>query len=174
MATKQKNLFLFLALACFFGLVAIFIVDGYMGIYDTTYITAGEQEQKIEPDFWLRQDRIRSAGVDRGEKVFFRYEVDNRQFSTYVADIEASVWHSQEKVRDLISQQLIIGAFDKGQLEWLIDTTELLPSDIPPEQRYEYTVIIKRGEIERKIIVYINQRSYPSEYPVKPVPVPPR
>jgi hypothetical protein len=51
-----------------------------------------------------------------------------------------------------------------------MDTTELLPGDIPPEQNYQYTVIIKRGEIERKIIVYIN----PIPYPPKPVPLPPR
>lgn len=170
MATRQRNLFLYLALACFFVLIAIFIVDGYMGIYDTIYITAGEQEQKIEPDFWLRQDRFWSTGVNLGEKAFFRYEVDNRQFSSYSADIEVSVWRSQEKVRDLASQQISIAAFDKGQLEWVVNTAELLPGGIPPEQRYEYTVIIKRGEIERKIIVYINTYAYPP----KPVPVPPR
>lgn len=168
MVTKQRNLFLFLALACFVGIIAIFVVDGYLGIYDTVYITAGEREQKIEPDFWLRGDRVWSVGVNQGEKAFFRYEVDNRQFSTYSTKIEASVWHSQEKVRDLVSQQISIAAFQKGQVEWVMDTTELFPSGLPPEQRrYEYTVIIKTEEIERRIIVYIN-------YVPKPVPPPPR
>jgi len=168
----RKNLFLYLTLACFFGLIAIFIVDGYMGIYDTVYITAGEREEKIEPDEWLRQEKFgaRGVGVNRDEKAFFRYEVDNRRFSSYTADIEVSAWHSQQKVRDLISQQIQVAAFDKGQVEWTIDNTELLPGDIPPEQSYEYTVIIKRGEIERKIIVYVN----PATYTSKPVPVPSR
>jgi hypothetical protein len=94
MATKRRNLFLYLTLACFIGLIAIFIVDGYMGIYDTIYVTTGEREQKIEPDFWLRQEWAWSTGVNWDEKVFFGYEVDNRQFSAYSADIEASVWHS--------------------------------------------------------------------------------
>ncbi len=170
MAAKRRNLFLYLTLACFFGLIAIFIIDGYIGIYDTVYITAGEREQKIEADAWLRQDKFWSAGVNRGEKAFFRYEVDNRQFSGYTADIEVSLWHSQEKVRDLVSQQLLIGGFDKGQLEWAIDTTELLPGDLPPEQSYQYTVIIKRGGIERKIVIHIN----PVPYPLKAVPPPPR
>jgi hypothetical protein len=40
---------LYLALACFAGLIAIFIADGYLGIYDTAYVTAGEYEQEIEP-----------------------------------------------------------------------------------------------------------------------------
>ena len=168
----RRYLFLYLTLACFFGLIAIFIVDGYIGIYDTLYITAGEQPQTIEPDEWLRQGMVWKQGVNVnwGEKVFFRYEVDNRQFSSYTADIEASVWRSQQKIHDLISQPISIDAFAKGQLEWEIDTAELLPGDIPPEQSYEFTVIIKRGEIERNIIVYIN----PTPYPIKPAPIPPR
>ena len=170
MATKRRNLFLYLTLACFLGLIAIFIVDGYLGVYDTLEITAGERPQTIEPDFWLQQGRVWSTGVNRDEKAFFRYEVDNRQFSSYTADVEVSVWHSQEKVRDLISREISIAAFDKGQMQWVLDTAEIRPSDIPPEQVYEFSVIIRRGEIERKIIVYIN----PLPYPAKPAPVPPR
>jgi hypothetical protein len=178
MATKRRGLFLYLTLACFLGLIAIFIVDGYMGIYDTIYVTAGEREEKIEADFWLRQSLRRPVGVKNAyyvsanweEKIFFRYEVDNRRFSSYTAEIEVSVWHSQEKVYDLVSQHIQIGAFDKEQLEWVLDTAEFLPSDVPPEQSYEFTVIIKRGQVERNIIVYINQRTYPSEAKVVPVP----
>ncbi len=57
--------------------------------------------------------------ANRGDKVSFRYEVDNHLFSTYEADIEVSVWHSQQKVRDLISQPISIPAFNKGELEWV-------------------------------------------------------
>ena len=178
----RRNLFLYLALACFVGLIAVFIVDGYIGIYDTVYVTTGEYEQKIEADVWQRQYPTYAPGpiaepmrVERGkgvylmpanreEKVSFRYEVDNRLFSTYKADIEASVWHSQQKVRDLISQPMSISAFDKGESEWVIDNTEILPKDIPPEQSYQYTVIIKRGGIERRIVVSINPVGYPRKY----------
>ncbi len=157
----RRNLFLYLTLACFFGLIAIFIVDGYLGIYDTIYVTAGEQEEKVEPDFWLRQDRSYSVWVNQDEKVFFDYEVDNRRFSSYSAEIEVSVWHSQEKVLNLISQPISIAAFDKEQLEWVVDTTELLPSDIPPEQSYEFTVIINHGETERRVILSVNPSPFP-------------
>lgn len=166
----RRHLFLYLTLACFFGLIAIFIVDGYLGVYDTLYLPAGEREQKIEADDWSSWAEWERAEVGWGEKAFFRYEVDNRQFSTYSADVEVSVWHSKQKVRDLLSQQMSIAAFDKGQMEWVVDTAELLPSGISSEQGYEYTVIIERGEIERKIIVYM----YPLVYPVKPAPAPPR
>ena len=154
MATKRRNLYLYLTLACFVGLIAIFVVDGYFGVYDTLYFPMGEREQKIEADQWLQWSEWERAEVAWGEKAFFRYEVDNRQFSTYSANIAVSVWHSKEKVRDLTSQEISIPAFDKGQLEWVIDTTGLLPGGAP-EQGYEFTVIIKRGEIEREIIVYM-------------------
>jgi len=155
MATKRRNLYLYLTLVCFVGLIAIFVVDGYFGVYDTLSIPLGEREQKIEADQWLWwSEGGGRAEVAWGEKASFRYEVDNRQFSTYTADIEVSVWHTQEKVRDLISQEISIPAFDKGQLEWVIDTAGLLPGGAP-EQGYEFTVIIKRGEIEREIIVYM-------------------
>ena len=155
-----------------FGMVLCLAGIGYLGIYDTVYITAGERTEKIEPDEWLRQEKFgaRGVAVNRGEKAFFRYEVDNRQFSSYAADIEVSVWHSQEKVRDLISRPMSIAAFDKGQVEWVLDTAELLPDELSPEQAYELSVIINRGQVERKIIVYINPRTYSS----KPVPVPSR
>jgi len=169
MATKRKNLFLYLTLACFFGLITLFIVGGYLGIYDTISITTGEREEKIESDFWFQQDVSWSIGTNQDEKVFFSYEVDNRQFSSYSADVNVSVWRNQEKVYDLLSQQLMIDTFDKGQLEWVLDTAEFLPSDIPPEQGYQYTVIIKRGEVERKIIMYINPSAYSSEGKVVPV-----
>jgi len=166
MATKRRNLFLYLTIACFLGLVTVFIVDGYLGIYDTVYITAGEYEEKIEPDHWVRQEQFWSPGVNQDEKIFFRYEIDNRQFSDYTADIEVSVWRSQSKISDLVSQRMLISAFEKMQLEWEVDTTELLPGDTPPEQGYDFSVIINRGEIERRIIVNVN----PVAYPVKPVP----
>ena len=179
-----RNLFLYLALACFVGLLAIFVVDGYLGTYDTVYITAGERSLKVEADVWQRQYPTYGGpiyeeepmpveggkggyymGTNRDDKISFRYEVDNRVFSTYEADIEVSVWHSQEKVRDLLSQQMSIAAFDKGQVEWVIDNTELLPADILPAQSYQYSVIIKRGEIERRIVVFINPLTYaPKRY----------
>jgi len=83
MATRRRSLFLYLALACFIGIIAIFVIDGYLGVYDALYITAGEREETIEPDFWQREDWVWSTRVNQGERVFFRYEVDNRQFSRY-------------------------------------------------------------------------------------------
>jgi len=162
----RKNLYLYLALACFFGLIAIFVIDGYMGIYDTIYITAGGQEQRIEADFWSKDNGIWwSVGTNWGEKVFFRYEVDNRQFSSYSVDIEVSV----ENVLDIASQQLEVASFDKGQLEWVVDTSEL--EMVPLEQYVEYTIMIKRGELERRIILYLGSSLVPQGQVPAPVPI---
>ena len=160
MATKHRNLFLYLTIACFIVLIAIFIADGYIGVYDAVYLPMGERQQKIEADQWLWWSQYGRAEVGWGEKANFRYEVDNRKFSTYSADIKVSVWHTEEKVRDLLSQPISIAAFEKGQLEWVIDTTELLPGGAP-EQGYEFTVVIDRGEIKREIIAYM--------YPIYPI-----
>jgi hypothetical protein len=173
MAAKQKTLYLCLTIACFVGLIAIFIVDGYMGVYDTVHVTAGEREQRVEADFWLRSAKWDNGAwntqANRGDKVFFRYEVDNRRFAAYSADIEAAVWSGPIKQRDLISRQISIDAFDKVELEWVVDTSGLRPSGLPPERSYQFSVIITRGEIERRIIVNVN----PIGAPPRPVPLPP-
>lgn len=165
----RRNLYLALTLLCFAGLIAIFIVDGYLGVYDTLYVPMGEREEKVEADQWRQWSEWRRAEVGWGEKAHFRYEVDNRQFSAYSANISVSVWHSQEKVRDLLSQQIVVAPFNKGQLEWVVDTKELLPSGITPQQGYEFSIIIKRGEIERKVIVTVYGKVLPSSiYPPSP------
>ena len=160
MARRPRNLYLYLTLICFLGLIAIFIADGYMGIYDTIYLTTGEREQAIDADIWLQQGRLWSTGVDRDEKAFFRYEIDNRRFSSYTADIEVSIWRMQEKLQTITSQPITIGSFAKEQVEWVVDSADILPADIPAEQNYEYTVVIKRGEIERRLIININSGPY--------------
>jgi len=169
MATERKNQFLYLTLACFVGLIAIFVVDGYLGVYDTVSVTTGETEQEIESDFWLRDDIYWSAGSSWSEKVFFTYEIDNRLFSSYTADVEVSVWQSQEKVKDIISRQISVASFEKEQLEWSLDTANIFPGDEPPERGFQYTIVIKRRELERRILWHIN----PEPYPVKPAPARP-
>ncbi len=172
MATKHRDLFLYLTLACFLGLIAIFIVDGYMGVYDTVYFTTGEREQKISADAWRYSDNYWSAGVNRDEKTFFRYEVDNRRFAAYSANVEVSVWRSQEKISDLGTYPVFINAFDKQEITWVVDAAEVLLPDALPEQSYEYTVRIKRAGIERNIILRINPVAYPDL--IKPPPAPVR
>ena len=146
----KRNLFLYLAIVCFLGLIAIFFFDGYMGIYDTLYITTGEWEQQIDPDYWQNQRRGYAypyyLSAIWGEPVHFRYEIDNRRFSTYSTTVEASVWKSNEKVVDLFRQEISVSAFDNVIVEWILpaDTPERPALGVVPE----YTLKIRRGEME--------------------------
>lgn len=165
-----RNLYLYLAIACFIGLIAIFIVDGYMGIYDTIYVTVGEQEQIIEPDYWLPPRDI-PAGfeidyyiyADWGQKVFFRYEIDNRRFASYSTLIQASLWQENEKLFDLFSEEKSIGSFDKASMEWTLSSEDL--EEPVPGISEAYTVKITHGEVARNIVVILY---YPEDYLVPP------
>jgi len=163
----RRYLFLYLAIACFIGLLVIFVVDGYLGIYDTVRVKAGEYEQTIEPDQWYRDGYIPSSGTTWGGKVFFTYEVENRRFSDYETRIQASVWQENEKVADLFSGEKSVAPFDKVTVEWTLDSKDLESRGFSPGQ---YTVKIERGEVERAIVTYFNVP--PNESPIKQIPVP--
>jgi hypothetical protein len=156
MTIKSKRN-LYLAIACFIGIIAIFVIDGYLGIYDTIYITTGEQEMTVEPEYWLAQhpgapEAYYYIGAEWGEKVFFRYELDNRRFSSYATSIQASVWKENEKVLDLFSQDKLIKPLDKAMAEWTLDSEKLWSGESYGEYT-EYTVKIERNGVERRIIV---------------------
>lgn len=171
MAIKHKNLFLYLALACFLGIILIFIFDGYMGVYDTIIVKTGEFPQTIEADQWQQHERYGywpSVYVERGNSIDFNYRVDNHQFSAYTAGVNVSLWRSQEKLADLLTETLSAGSFQSGQLEWSLDTSEIVPATFPSEQSYDFTVVIKRGQIERRIIINVNPAAYPAKIMVPP------
>jgi hypothetical protein len=152
MAVKHKNLFLYLTLACFVGIILIFIIDGYMGVYDNLFVTTGEREYDVGVD---GEEWRSSVSVEWGNKAFFRYEVDNRRFSGYTADVEVSLWRQQQKIDDLVVQPMSLGSFAKEDLEWVLDSVELHPEHMPAGQDYEFTLVISRGEIERRVITRI-------------------
>ncbi len=171
----RRNLFLYLAIACFAALIAIFIVDGYLGIYDTVYVTAGERQEIIKPEYWLQRypappEAAKMSYYIRaewGQKVFFRYKIDNRRFSSYSTLVQASVWKENEKVLDLFSEEKSVKPFDKAMVEWTLSTQDLEKADFGVDERDQYTVKIEHGEVERRIVVDLR-------YPREVEPTPPR
>ena len=154
----RGKLFLYLALVCFIALIAIFFVDGYIGIYDTTYVTVGERQEVIEPDYWLQQYAAPSGftidyyiSAEWGQKLFFRYEIDNRQFSSYSTVIGASLWQENEKLLDLFSGEKTIEPFGKATVEWTLSSEDLGQPVVGGSN--QYTVKISYGEVERNIVV---------------------
>ena len=171
MAVRHKTLYLFLALACFVGIILIFVFDGYIGVYDTLTMDTGQFQQKIEADQWQteRFGYLASVGVERGGVIEFNYTVENHRFSAYEADVSVSLWFGQEKLSDLTSGQVTAGAFTNGEVTWTLDTAGLVPEDYPEDQSYNINMIINRDNVERKITIFISPSAFP-----KPVPVPSR
>ena len=162
MTSKRGNIFLFLALACFLGIVLIFVFDGYIGVYDSFKINNGEYPQEIEPDYWLRQDDYRGfVSVQWDGKADFEYEIDNRRFLGYSAALEVSAWRDEMKLADIISEEVSLDSFTKYRTFWVLDTSLLLPGDISPDQGYQFTLLVKRGDVERRIIVGVSGQSKP-------------
>ncbi len=162
MKVKLRSRFLCLAIGCFVGLVTIFAVDGYMGIYDTVYVTVREYTQKIEAAYWLQQhpeyapvpvsgegdEVIYYISANVGDNVSFRYVIENHQFSDYSTLVQSSVWRENEKVMDLFSGSMSIKPFSKETAEW-----KLSSDDLGITTSTQYTVRISHGDIERRIIV---------------------
>jgi len=171
MSAKQKgNLYLYTALLCFIGIIVIFFVDGYLGIYDTIYVKSMEQEQTIE--FETNMGWKPYIPVRWEEMVSFRYEIDNRSLFNYSALVEISLWQSEKQVMELFRENILVSPFDKKTLNWILDTAKL---EKPIGREINYTLKIKGGKTEREFILalapaYIEEPAYPLAPP--PVPVP--
>jgi hypothetical protein len=172
MKKKPKRQFLYLAIACFAGLIAVFILDGYLGVYDTFHVSVGEYPpQTIEADYWLHQgsgeyytperpvgsDKELYAycciGADWSQDISFEYVIENHKSASYSADVQASLWKGNEKVVDLFSQSVSVGPFREAEVEWVLSSEDLgIPVPVSG-QSYDYTVRVNRGDVERRIIV---------------------
>ena len=173
----MRNLYLYLALLCFAGILVIFVIDGYLGIYDKLSFTIQEREQVIEPDQWQQrwvQESGYSAGIRWGEPVQFKYQIDNRTFSTDSAAVSVTVWKGGEQLKQLLQENVIIPSFDQVTLNWTITDKDLGEAGLKTGEYGEYTIRITFGDIERKIILsyYPETPRYPEKTPIPPVPAP--
>ncbi|MDD4860410.1 MAG: hypothetical protein PHR56_09480, partial [Dehalococcoidales bacterium] len=166
MANKRFNIYFYLTLACFLGLIAVFVFGGYIGVYDSFKITSGEITQTIQPDVWRTDNPYWSTGIAWGDKTVIRYEIDNRRFSDYSADISVSIWRSQEKISDILAQPVSLGSFKKTTIEFTVDTSQF-NANISREQSYQFTMVVKRGDTERRIVLHISPGPYGSR-PIAP------
>ena len=176
-AKKLRNLYLYLALVCFAGILAIFVVDGYLGVYDTIYITFGEHEQKIEAYSWREpwvKEQGYGIGTSWGEPVYFKYEIANRTFSTYQADVEASVWKSGEKILQLSDENVSVTPFNEVTVNWKLLSEDLKEEGSKVGEYREYTVRIRLGEVERKVVLsyYTGVPGYPEKGSPQVIPAP--
>ena len=103
---KHKTLYLLLTLACFLGIILIFVFDGYMGLYDSLVMDNGQFPQTVDTEQWQQQQKFGfnpSVSVDRGSSVDFTYTVENHRFSAYSADVHVSLFFGVDKIADLVN-----------------------------------------------------------------------
>lgn len=166
---KYKSIYLYLTLACFLAIIVIFIFDGYLGLYDSLSVKGINFPQKIDTEQWQQQDEFGYAPqitIESGGDIPFTYEVDNRRFTSYEAPVDISLWHNQSKILDIKSETIALGVFGNEQMDWVLNFDEYTPDNLPAGTSYDFTILIKRGEIERRVIVYIT----PNFFLPKPVP----
>lgn len=145
-----------LALACFLVILCIFIVDGYLGVYDTLYITYGEYEQKIE---FESQQYAETGGtyfggeIVAGTSALYRYRIDNRTFRPYEGQLTVSLWKSGNRLADLADRQVKLASFGSTLIEWTISSDKLASVDVSTEEYTNYTVKINFAGKERRVIL---------------------
>jgi hypothetical protein len=162
MAAKPKNLYLYLAAACFIGIILIFVFDGYMGLYDTLSVNTGEQPQTIAPEQWSESEENNnpvSLWPFSGGNLTFSYEVANRRFSAYLAEISISVWKNHVKVADILSTDVNISAFKNETVTWVIDPLVIMAGITVKDN--QFTLEITNGSIKRSIIVHYSLDNIP-------------
>lgn len=149
----RKNIYLFLILACFIGIILIFVFDGYMGFYDTLTMTSGEQTQTITPEQWQDDNYPHQIYTYNPDVMSFSYEIDNRRFSSYREEIIVTLWKNQEKIADIVSENINVKAFGKDTVTWNIDARDIIPADAV--ESVTYTLEIQNGDNLRKTVIYI-------------------
>jgi len=177
MTIKIRNLYLYLALLCFAGILAIFVIDGYLGIYDKLSFIIQEREQVIDPDQWEQRwvkESGYSTGIRWGEPVQFKYQIDNRTFSPYSSTVTVTVWRGGEQLKQLLQENVTIPSFDQTTLTWSTSDKDFGEAALKTGEYGEYTIRITFGDIERKIILsyYPEAPGYPEKTPIPPVPAP--
>jgi len=157
--------------------MVIFVVDGYLGIYDKLSFTIQEREQVIEPDQWQQRwvkESGFSAGTRWGEPVRFKYRIDNRTFSSHSSTVGVTIWKGGEQLKQLLQENVTIPSFDEVTLNWTIEDKDFGEAGLKTGEYGEYTILITFGDVERKVILsyHTENPGYPERVPIRPVPAP--
>jgi hypothetical protein len=166
--TPSRNLYLYLALACFLGIVLIFLFDGYLGLYDSLKADNGNYLQTVPTEQWQSPDRFGgpfSLSIDQNGYLTFTYGVDNRQFAGYSAPVVVTLTDATGATTEVTRQTLTAGAFGHGEVTWTLRGTDLVPADAAPETAAMYTLSIQRGEVARTITLYVNRNAFIPKVP---------
>ena len=157
---KSKNRFLYLALVFFLGIITVLVVDGYMGLYDTLKLKSGEYEQVFEADYWQRGSSQVYYSVGGGDVINGSYIIDNRRLSAYQEKLTITLERNQQLLSDITDEDFSIDSFNKQEFNFTVNTASLAP--VQDDGPLEYTLVIKHGETERRIIFNVSRLPVPA------------
>jgi len=160
--TKQpgRMVYLYLALACFLGIVLIFLFDGYLGIYDSLTASNPSYQQEVPVEQWQNPDRYGGPygmSIDENGYLDFTYKVANRRFTGYSAEVVVTLTDLNGVKTELLRQTLTAGAFQTGEITWTVQGTDLLPAGTAQTVNPMVNLEIQRGDVARVISLYINR-----------------
>jgi hypothetical protein len=168
--TKQpgRNLYLYLALACFLGIVLIFLFDGYLGVYDSLKADGNRGLQEIPAEQWLDpgRDGAMFMNIDQEGYLDFTYTISNRRFIGFSEEVRVTVVDGTGVPLQLADEVLTAGAFGNGEITWTLDAGQLQPPGTTSEGGYSVDLFIRRDNVTRQITLYVNRPV------VKSLPVP--
>src|SRR3972149_3696929 len=151
-ATKGKqtgrNVYLYLALACFLGIVLIFLFDGYLGVYDSLKADNGNYVQEIPTEQWQNPGRFGpsfSMGIDEAGYLNFTYRVDNRRFTGYSEPVVVTATDTAGATTELLRENLTAGAFGQGEVTWTIRGSDVVPAGAAPTLTFHVRLTIQPG-----------------------------
>lgn len=165
---KGKTLYLILAIICFIGIILIFVLDGYLGLYESIEADNGQYVQTVYPDDWEDDDDYRylaGFSVEEGQQLVFTYQAENRRFSAFEEDVSVSLKDSRGTMMNLVDTRMQAGSFDTGEITWSIDPASLVPEDIPEDRQVTVNLIMTVGDRTHTMSVYINRNPFIEKIP---------
>ncbi|MCJ7605187.1 MAG: hypothetical protein MUO19_04035 [Dehalococcoidales bacterium] len=162
MAGQRRNLYLYLALACFLGILLIFVFDGYMGVYDKLTADNGQYRQTFGGEQWDQpEDRgyLSTVNAERGGVIDFTYGINNNRFTRYSNPVRVYLETSSNTTMELLNTDISAGAFGSDEIAWSLDPERWLPVDYPLDTQLRATMTIEHGNFTREITVSMARSS---------------
>ena len=158
-AEKHRFLYLYLALACFVGILLIFVFDGYMGRYITLNMDNGRYSQLLESGWWEVEEKYAGYNSFSGERddVFtFTLKLENRCFTSFSEPVHVSLQDVSGNGPEIFEGMLEADAFGKAEVSWKLPAADLVPTDFAPDSYLTTNMVIQIGEYKGSIKLQIH------------------
>ncbi len=153
--SKARLVYLYIAIACFTGIILIFVFDGYMGRVRTLEIDNGRYTQVFDEQ-WMQEQSNQwtpSFNAQPDDTITFTYTLENRVFSDIDEDFR--VYLKDEPDTIFVEDVISAGAFGTDSITWTIETNDLLPPSYTAGNEFNFEFVISAGEEELELNIMI-------------------